>query len=179
MQLRPRLSSRSHVPWMKPGVDFIIPVRKSSSASCCCSRPGTRSTWKPTACIPASFAFVPYGHSTRDNRPGHRPNYSAGTQLLSAHEAGDLTAVGEPELVQDVLDVVRRRPLGQVEPLGYGRFREAAGDELRPLPFPPREASRGARPGARQEGAGVGRERRHPEQVRALENGGREGAYPR
>lgn len=76
-----------------------------------------------------------------DDHPGHRENYSGATQLLAAHEAGDLAAVGEAQLVQDVLDVVGGGAFGQVEPLRDGAVRQAVGDELGDLPFAPGEAS--------------------------------------
>src|SRR5215213_7177034 len=106
MQLRPRVASASHVPWTKPGVVFIIPAMKSSSLSCYASRPGTMSIWKTTACI-VCLPRLSGAAITRETTSGrHRQNYSAGTHLLPAHQGGDLAAVGEAQLVEDVLDVV-------------------------------------------------------------------------
>src|SRR6266581_3681194 len=103
--------------------------------------------------------------------PAHRGDYSerysvlrGGRQALGDGPRGDLRASAEPELGQDVLDVVLGGPLGQEQDPGDLPVGQAPGDQHRHLPLPPRQQDRPLR--GREvvdDGFGAGPEHPHPE----------------
>src|SRR6266568_7166618 len=85
----------------------------------------------------------------RAGLPAHPGKYSARYSVLRlARHArgdgpgGDLGAGAEPELGEDVLDVVLGGPLGEEQGPGDLPVGQAPGDQHRHLPLPPRQQDR-------------------------------------